>query len=150
MKRRLDSTALLHDGVTTCAACHANCPVAANYCPRCGRALRGVMVRSATPVHSEMEKWRKLSFALTRKEVRKLLGEPLRVEVSGTLQESATETWTYEYEKCAARIERVTGRVCISMRESRVIGWNEPLWTAISGEEQTEDPPQTLPEREGS
>jgi hypothetical protein len=117
-----------------CAACQAECPVAANYCPRCGRALRSVMVRSATPISEVVEKWRKLSFSLTRKEVRKLLGEPLRIEVSGTLPESATETWTYEYETCVSRIERACGRVCISVGQSRVIGWNEPHWQPISGD----------------
>ena len=121
----------------TCEACRAECPDEANFCPRCGRALRGVMVRSATPINEEMEKWRKLSFSLTRKEVRRLLGEPLRIEVSGTA-ESATETWRYEYETCAERIERVGGEVRISVNESRVIGWDEPHWTAISGDEHDE------------
>lgn len=116
-----------------CMGCQGNSPAAANFCPRCGRALRGTMVRSATPISEVLQKWRRLSLASTRKEVRKLLGEPLRIEVSGTLHESATETWTYEYESCVDRIERASGSVCISAAESRVIGWNEPHWRAIAG-----------------
>jgi hypothetical protein len=116
-----------------CEVCQAECPVAANYCARCGRVLRGTMVRSATPISEVMKAWRTLSFSLTKREVRKLLGEPLRIEISGTLTESATETWTYEYEALGGGGERLSGRICISAGESRVIGWNEPDWGAVQG-----------------
>jgi hypothetical protein len=76
-----------------------------------------------------MQKWRKLSTQMTRREARQLLGEPARIELSQTGQQ--TETWIYEYEVVRGEQSSVTGRITLSASEARVLSWIEPDWQAL-------------------
>ncbi|TWT41732.1 hypothetical protein RAS1_28540 [Phycisphaerae bacterium RAS1] len=86
-----------------------------------------------------MQQWRKLSHAMTRKEVRKLLGEPLRIDAPppGANPEAPAsgqvETWMYEYASVADGTihKSVGGSVFISVAESRVAGWTEPDFSLL-------------------
>lgn len=86
------------------------------------------MIRSATRVTTVMEQWRRLSTSMTRKEVRKLLGEPLRIEADAPADPEATETWHYEYATIDAPETRIRGSVTFSTAEPRVLRWSEPDW----------------------
>lgn len=113
---------------TSCSGCGADNPDAANYCRRCGRELLGPCPRSTTRVSPLMRRWRELSYNLTRKEVRQLLGEPKRIEAPLCADPSNVETWVYEYEVADAPGRVVSGAVMISVDQSRVAGWTEPPW----------------------
>ena len=64
---------------------------------------------------------------MTRKEVRKLLGEPMRVE-TGDTQGTACENWVYEYEAIGQANERLTGLVSFLAADGTVFSWIEPDW----------------------
>ena len=116
---------------TVCSRCATPRQAGANFCPRCGAAFsRAMTVRSTTRSSPLMERWRQLNYSLTRKELRKLLGEPKRVEPPPTCEAGATERWIYEYEAVATG-KRVTGEVQVSVAESRVVTWLEPDWDAV-------------------
>lgn len=120
-----------YENATTCSRCAAQRPSGANYCPRCGAAFSPLTtLRSTTRPSPLLERWRQLNHSLTRKELRKLLGEPKRVEPPATCEAGATERWVYEYEAVTTG-KRVTGAVHISIAESRVVSWAEPDWDAV-------------------
>ncbi|MCC7293719.1 MAG: hypothetical protein IT449_16805 [Phycisphaerales bacterium] len=114
----------------SCEQCGADSPDIARFCRQCGRPLRGRMIRSATRVTAVMEQWRRLSTSMTRKEVRKLLGEPLRIEAPASADPNATETWQYEYAAAGAPDTHLAGDVMFSTTEARVLRWTEPDWLA--------------------
>lgn len=113
-----------------CPRCAAENPDSARFCRQCGGPLAESRVRSTTRLTPLLEKWRRLSRSMTRKEVRALLGEPRRVEASQSGTEAA-EVWVYEYESADEQALRVTGQVHISPSESRVVGWQEPEWERL-------------------
>lgn len=124
-----------------CVQCQAENLSNANFCSRCGRSFGEALIRSATAVSPLMLLWRQLSPSLTRKEVRKLLGEPLRVELAAIeqaeknavrLQDAAIETWTYVYVAADRSGLQAAGQVFLSVLESRVVGWTEPNWESFS------------------
>lgn len=86
------------------------------------------MTTRATPL---LERWRQLHYTLTRKEVRKLLGEPKRVEPPKETSDGSYERWIYEYEALADRTRKVTGELLFSIVESRLISWTEPDWDEV-------------------
>ena len=79
-----------------------------------------------------MEKWRRLNLQMTRKELRKQLGEPLRIE---TIRDSGqmVEKWLFEYESVNKTSQRVQGEVCLSS-EGHVVTWREPDWREVHRE----------------
>ncbi len=81
-----------------------------------------------------MEQWRKLSHKLTRKEVRKLLGEPLRVELDpvGQSHDHPKERWTYEYHDRGEPDRRTQGEITISITQGHVLHWTEPDWARLN------------------
>ena len=74
---------------------------------------------------------------MTRKDVRKHLGEPLRIE-SGVEEGGAVETWRYEYETVADPSRRANGEVRLCGNDGRLLAWSEPDWSTL-----TEPPMQT-------
>lgn len=114
---------------STCGQCGTENLESAKFCARCGHPFSGPLVQSATRLTELMRKWRRLNQAMTRRELRALLGEPLRIDAPGG---AASETWQYEYEPAAAG-PRVAGQVLVSVVESRVIGWTEPDWERMNG-----------------
>jgi hypothetical protein len=116
-----------------CEHCGAVNPAHARFCRRCGTGgtapadpSSAPAYRSTTRVTPVMQLWRRLSRQLIRREVRKLLGEPLRVEPPPA--GSDVETWHYAYEAAAVPGPRAEGVVCFSVAEGRVITWREPEW----------------------
>jgi hypothetical protein len=112
----------------TCANCGAENPVTAKFCRRCGRPCTEQVIRSVTKPSPVMQQWRLLSHNLTRKEVRKALGEPIRIETGEPAGASTAEIWTYEYEVVNRPEEHVSGTVKLSVLEGRVLSWVEPDW----------------------
>ena len=108
-----------------CDHCDAPNPAKSRFCRRCGKPLADPLVRSTTRLSPLMEKWRKLSLQMTRKELRSLLGEPLRIEAV-----QSVERWTYEYECAKESGGRCRGEVEISA-DSRVVSWREPEWEKL-------------------
>jgi len=111
-----------------CEHCGADNVTTGRFCRRCGRALADPLVRSATRLTPLMELWRGLNMQMTRKELRRRLGEPLRIDAV-----QAEEKWTYEYEAVGAPEKRVRGEVTIAAPEGRVTGWTEPDWASLTG-----------------
>lgn len=123
-----------------CDQCGATASPAARYCRQCGVACDTPLVRSLTRLTTLMQQWRGLSHALTRRDVRKLLGEPARVEPANLLESPRIETWHYEYERVVESPSdpvspkpRVKGVVQFSQDEGRVLTWNEPDWNEFHG-----------------
>jgi hypothetical protein len=111
----------------TCGHCGAGNPETAHYCHHCGTPCAEGGIRSATRVSPVMAQWRRLNHSLTRKEVRKLLGEPFRVEATETAG-AAFEAWIYVYDVAGQEARRVSGRVQFSVAEGRAVAWSEPEW----------------------
>lgn len=118
-----------------CGRCDAAVAPGASFCSRCGEPLAASLVRSTTRLSALLLQWRELSLQFTRKELRKLLGEPKRIDNT----DGAIETWTYEYESVAGPGPRVAGIVQISTEESRVVGWREPDWERLADEKREAD-----------
>jgi formate-dependent phosphoribosylglycinamide formyltransferase (GAR transformylase) len=116
---------------TTCDHCGADNPSTARYCRRCGRPTGEPLLRSVTPTASALALWRQLSTKMTRKDVRRLLGEPARLQAADASHADATETWTYEYEVVGRPAERVTGAVRFVSGEGSVLTWTEPEWERL-------------------
>jgi hypothetical protein len=75
-----------------------------------------------------MKQWSELSAALTRKEVRKLLGEPATVDLIGDGIASSAEAWNFDYEIVDGSNRSVQGTVVFSYPEGRILRWSEPDW----------------------
>ena len=112
-----------------CEHCDAPNPAKSRFCRRCGKALADPLVRSTTRLSPLMEKWRRLNLQMTRKELRKQLGEPLRIEAA---QESGqtVERWVFEYESVNGASRHICGKVSVSS-EGRVVAWREPDWRQL-------------------
>ncbi len=78
-----------------------------------------------------MQQWRKLTTQLTRKDVRKLLGEPARVEVPGPGTAVSVETWNYEYHPDGDAKLRAPAQVCFAS-DGRLLSWTEPPWNQLA------------------
>jgi hypothetical protein len=118
-----------------CEQCGAANPLAASFCRQCGRPWTGLPIRSATRVTPEMRQWRALHHRMTRKEVRRLLGEPLRIELvdaavdaPGTGTAGPLEQWAYEYEVAGRADPRIRGSLLFSVGEGTLTHWSEPAW----------------------
>lgn len=114
-----------------CSQCGATNPAAARYCRRCGRAFLDAPIRSTTRLTPLMQQWRQLSTRLTRKDVRKLLGEPAGVQVPGPDSNLTFETWSYSYERAESEARRVTARVQFAPGGG-VVSWKEPEWDELA------------------
>ncbi|MFN0135848.1 MAG: hypothetical protein ACKVS9_06990 [Phycisphaerae bacterium] len=79
-----------------------------------------------------LERWRKLDYTLTRRELKRLLGEPYRIFPPSDPAADAIERWVYEYEAADDPQRRVIGELRVSIMESRLISWTEPEWNAVS------------------
>jgi len=77
-----------------------------------------------------MRQWRQLSTRLTRKDVRKLLGEPAEVAVPAPDSELKLETWSYSYRRDEPDAARVSARVQFSP-DGGVSSWTEPAWDEL-------------------
>lgn len=64
----------------TCARCGASNPTLASFCRQCGERLTDLALRAVIAVTPLVERWRSLRRQMTRREVRKLLGEPAKIE----------------------------------------------------------------------
>ncbi|MBL8879882.1 MAG: zinc ribbon domain-containing protein [Phycisphaerales bacterium] len=133
-----------------CDQCGAAASPAARYCRQCGVACDTPLWRSLTRQTTLMQQWRGLSHTLTRRDVRKLLGEPARVEPANLLESPRVETWRYEYERVdgSAALEsrnrpRILGVVQFSQDEGRVLMWTEPDWEAMHSSDNQEAPSNT-------
>jgi hypothetical protein len=113
----------------SCLHCLSDNPAAARHCRRCGRAL-SMQVVSATPVTPIMQQWRRLKRDLTRQEVRKALGEPLRIEQPPAAAGAEYEQWTYEY-RGEASGSIVIGMVSFEAWDGRLVSWSEPEWKLL-------------------
>lgn len=122
-----------------CDRCGTAATPSARYCPRCGNACNGPLVRSLTRVSTLLQQWRGLSHSLTRRDVRKLLGEPARIEPADLRDAVRVETWRYDYARVAedkeaettAHNPKVAGSVQFAQDEGRVLTWTEPNWEAL-------------------
>ena len=114
-----------------CEHCDAPNPASGRFCRRCGKALADPLVRSTTRLSPLMEKWRRLSLQVTRKELRKHLGEPLRIDAVMEAGQTV-ERWVFEYESVGASAHRVCGEVNVS-HDGRVTAWREPDWGQLNG-----------------
>lgn len=114
-----------------CPHCGADNRATARYCRLCGRPCVDGVIRSATRVTPVMEQWRQLSHALTRREIRKLLGEPMRREMQDAPDGVQIEIWRYEYEIAGPPETRVTGTIELYAAEGRIITWTEPDWSRL-------------------
>ncbi len=112
-----------------CPSCAAENPSSARFCRTCGKPISGAV--SATPVSPLMTKWRGLKRDLTRNEVRRLLGEPLRVDHPSPPPDDSLETWTYEYVSDNKASPGATGIVRFTADEGRLRSWSEPDWKAL-------------------
>ncbi len=115
----------------TCANCGTDNQPNAKFCRRCGRPCAGEFIRSVTQPTPLMQQWRRLSHQMTRKDVRKALGEPIRIDTSDPAGASTAELWTYEYEVVDRPGQRVSGTVKLSVLEGRVLSWIEPDWARL-------------------
>ncbi|MFN0135852.1 MAG: hypothetical protein ACKVS9_07010 [Phycisphaerae bacterium] len=79
-----------------------------------------------------LERWRKLDYTLTRRELKRLLGEPYRIFPPSDPAANAIERWVFEYEAADDPQRRVSGELRISIAESRLTSWTEPEWSAVS------------------
>ncbi len=116
----------------TCERCGEENPAMARFCRHCGVALTDPTVRSATPAVPVMKQWRMLSQTMTRKEVRRLLGEPMRIETNDRAGSPASETWTYEYETAEGGKECVGGSITFSASMGNPVSWIEPDWKKLA------------------
>lgn len=124
---------------------------AARYCSRCGRPLGGDPIRSATRVTPLMQLWRQLSSRVTRREARRLLGEPARVDFIDDPLNPTAEIWTYQYESTDGTSSRIAGTVIISISGQNVVSWTEPDWPALEANTQPSSlPPPTTEPSDGS
>jgi hypothetical protein len=102
----------------------------ARFCSRCGSPQGGHAIRSATMVTPVLQQWRMLKNNLTRKEVRRVLGEPLRVDPPEPHLVDALEKWTYQYE--AVRQTSQVGLPVVGLvyfaADGRLVSWQEPAW----------------------
>lgn len=95
-------------------------------------------MRSVTPLTPLLAQWRGLKADLTRKEVRRLLGEPLRVQPPLPADHPGLERWRYVYRSArtgaggelATPDPRVEGSVLFA-RDGRLVSWIEPDWEAL-------------------
>lgn len=110
-----------------CEHCGTPNPPAANFCRRCGKPWSEPALRSATRVTPLMQQWRRLRHQMTRKEVRAILGEPARIEMSAS-GPPRTERWTYAYEHSGGPVERLGGVVEFALPDGTATAWVEPEW----------------------
>ncbi len=121
-----------------CEQCGASSPQVARYCGRCGRAWAEEPIRTVTRSTPLMLQWRLLRLRLTRKEVRKLLGEPARIELAERAGVPAAvagvptvEQWRYEYERVDGAAQRERGMVEFALVDGTVLTWREPDWEKL-------------------
>lgn len=124
------------EGQLPCRACAMPLGAGCRYCPRCGAPQAGAAVSSVTPLTPLLTQWRGLKADLTRKEVRRVLGEPLRVEPSAP-PERVLERWIYAYEARGARPEpgQAVGRLAgmlLFAPDGRLVTWEEPDWERLA------------------
>ena len=119
----------------TATKCCDNCgsanPERAQFCSRCGRRWGDPLLRSTTTLSSLLAAWRQLNYRTTRKDVRRILGEPKRIEPPVAESADRTERWIYEYETVGERHERIRGEVQIDVTASCVCSWKEPDWDQL-------------------
>lgn len=108
---------------------------AARFCARCGQQLPpsggpssdDLLLRTATRLTPLLAQWRKLSTRMTRKDVRHLLGESLRLQ-----RTENSEQWIYVYEVVAEKSLSVQGCVKFDPHDGRVLSWTEPDWERLN------------------
>lgn len=119
---------------SNCPRCETVSAAGAKFCARCGCSLGGEAYRSLTRPSPLLDRWRRLSYTLTRREIKRLLGEPHRVCPPSDPATDEVERWVYEYEATDDSRRRVVGELRISIAESRLISWSEPEWEAVSAD----------------
>ncbi len=129
---------------TTCRACGAANSAIANYCRQCGIALSERLVQPVTTPTALTRQWRSLTLLMTRKGVRKLLGEPVAVRFVSTPEDLSAEQWTYQYKaaenSCQGSVQDsneedspnvVSATVTFDSPDGRILSWVEPDWTKL-------------------
>lgn len=118
-----------------CHSCSTGCQENARFCGRCGASLDSTgLVRSATRVTPLLQRWRRLSRRLTRKDVKLLLGEPLRIQMPSPSEMTQHEDWHYVYRALDGSHDGVEGVVRICPTDGRLLSWNEPDWSVVGVE----------------
>lgn len=115
----------------TCDNCGSTNPERAQYCSRCGRRWGEPLLRSTTTRSALLAHWRQLNYRSTRKDVRRILGEPKRIDPPMSESGDRNERWTYEYETLEPSGARIRGEVWIDVTASCVCSWNEPDWDQL-------------------
>lgn len=119
-----------------CTSCGMESPATAKFCSRCGQALppsggpsgaNELLLCSATRLTPLLAQWRKLTTRLTRKDVRNLLGEPLRLQ-----RTENSELWIYVYDVVSQPATVVEGSVKYDPFDGRLLSWEEPDWHALN------------------
>ncbi len=127
---------VIHDAVIRrCTSCTVPAAEGARFCARCGASLdQKGLVRSATRVTPLLQKWRQLSRTLTRRDVRVLLGEPLRIDVPRPSDMGHHEEWRYVYEMLDSDRESIEGVLRFCPQDGRLLSWNEPDWSVVTAQ----------------
>lgn len=122
----------LQSGAGACLICGAPNPPMARYCHRCGAPQAAVGLRSATQATPLLQQWRLLKANLTRREVRRILGEPLRLVPPDGTAGGADECWTYVYvpTQSGQEAEAVQGELHFAA-DGRLMRWCEPDWPRL-------------------
>ena len=113
-----------------CEYCGTPNPAAANFCRQCGKSWPPEL-RSLTRETPLMQQWRRLKHQMTRKEVRRVLGEPARVEPAP--DPHGAERWTYEYERPGAPAAPLGGSLEFTLPDGTLGTWVEPDWGKLGG-----------------
>jgi hypothetical protein len=135
-------------GSIACPRCATANPGAAGYCRNCGLSL-GRPIESITRISPLLLLWRQLSATLTRKDVRKILGEPARIVVGDVRDPQSVEVMIYEYRARTAGAgdgvnvsspgRLISGEVHVLMTDGRLVTWREPEFAML--DEQTGEAP---------
>ncbi len=121
-----------------CALCNEANPATAIYCRRCGKAWNEPVLYVAMPRSALMLHWRRLRRQMTRREVRRLLGEPSHITVTSAA-EPRMERWLYEYERdrCPRAGPSLSGFIEFELPDGVTAGWTEPDWSSVSADTST-------------
>ena len=115
----------------TCHECGAENPPTANFCRQCGRPWADAPLRPATRTSTLMRQWRALRHRMTRKEVRKVLGEPARIETADPANPAARETWSYTYADAQTGAAPLSGVLHFNIADLTLASWVEPEWSNV-------------------
>ena len=127
----------------TCDNCGAENPPGANFCRQCGKPWGQAWLRPAVRMTPLMQQWRGLRHRMTYKEVRRVLGEPARIDVAPPGW-PGFEVWTYEYEPAPGAGGLLRGEMRFLLTEGTLAVWSEPDWKAAEAPSEKPKPPPSV------